>query len=222
MMTTHDDDDPTGPATNGTTAATDETVQTLRRFALTDEERDNGAFQQYLRTLTPEALWDIGAHLDRDRFPRRGETVAREMARRRLIYVSPYTAFEARLRGIFGWSVTLAALAAALRAVAGGLFLIACNSVVRMFGWGGYKINLEPVEHFSWFIDLAVGGPKAARIALPLALLLATGGLVLTLGGVCVCVWRLRGRRVRPDVLITGVCALVVIGVLTRLAFLPL
>src|SRR4029079_14758775 len=81
-------------------------------LSMTDEEVDIGAYQRYLRGLTPEGLWDVYAHLDSALYPRRREAVQREIARRRLFFVSPYTEFESRLRLLFGFCLGLALLAA--------------------------------------------------------------------------------------------------------------
>lgn len=168
---------------------------------MTDEERDFAEFQAYLTALPPEGLWDIQAHLDAERYPRRSEAVRREMERRRLFYVSPYTAREARLRSLFGLSFAAASLAASLRGIA------------------SIRIDLLPGERLTFFYDLAAGGPKAARMVLPLTcfvsvLLAAAAGV-----GVLLAAALLARRRLRPDVFVTGVVALTLAAGLLRFAF---
>ena len=158
-------------------------------LSMTDEERDIEVFRAYLHTVPPDALWDILSHLDEELFPRRAEAVKREIGRRRLFFISPYTAFEQRLRMLFGGSVGLSVLAAFLHALA------------------GVDIPLEPGEHLSWFFDLAVGGPAAARIALFPAQFATVVGGALTVGAVVLCGWLLAKRRLRRDVLVQGVVA---------------
>ncbi len=108
-------------------------------FSMTDEERDIGQFAAYVAALAPESLWDVLSHLDAERYPRRRETVLREMARRRLFFVVPYTRWELRLRAFVGGGVFLAALAALLRLV------------------GSFRLDLSPHEKLPFFTDLAVG-----------------------------------------------------------------
>jgi hypothetical protein len=88
--------DPAGPEKRSTTATATATAR-VDLFSMTDEEQDIIAFQEYLRTLTPESLWDVQRHLDSDRYPRRGEAASREIARRRLFYLNPYTPLERKL-----------------------------------------------------------------------------------------------------------------------------
>lgn len=168
---------------------------------LADEEGDIDAFRAYLRPLPTESLWDIRSHLDADHYPRRYEAVAREIARRNVFFVTPYTTQEAWLRGMFGWSLLLAALAAALRAI------------------GSIPIDLQPWEKLSFFYDLAAGGPKAARMVLPLERFLAMVGEAAVLAGVVVASVRCLGRHLSREVLATGIIALVLGALFLCLAY---
>ena len=120
-------------------------------FSMTDEEGDLPAFLAYVRTLTPEALWDVQGHLEPDVYPRRYEAVRREIGRRGLFYLSPFTPDEERLRLLFAVWTLGGALCAALLAI------------------HHIPIHLQPWEHLTFFYDLAAGGPAAAGIALPVA-----------------------------------------------------
>jgi hypothetical protein len=170
-------------------------------LSMTDEESDIEDFRAYVATLPPDALWDVFAHLDRDQYPRRHEMVEREIARRDLFFVSPNTAHELRLRGIVSVCLALAALSAFLRAV------------------GAVVIRLEPWERLSWFFDLAVGAPTAARLVLPLARTPALGGALLAVGCTLLAAWGCSRRRVRPDLLVTVAAAAVLSLLFVRLAF---
>jgi len=170
-------------------------------FSMTDEEGDLDAFHHYLRTLPPDALWDILSHLDEEQYPRRHEATQREIARRRLLFVTPYTAQEIWLRGMFGWSLLLAVLAAALRGIA------------------SQQIDLYPGQRLTFFYDLAVGGPPAARMVLPLERTVACLGEIAVIGAVSYAVFRCLHRRLRPDVLMTGVAALTLGGLFLLLAY---
>ena len=169
-----------------------------RVLSMTDEELDILEFRDYLFSLPSESLWDIVLHIDPELYPRRIETVRREIARRRLFFISPYTSFELRLRVVFGASVALMLLTAALRAI--GLF----------------SIHLDPGEHLSWFFDLAVGGPEAARVVFPVARIVAIGGSAVTAGGIGIAAWHVARRRMRPDVLVMGLLAAFALWVISR------
>jgi hypothetical protein len=159
-------------------------------FSMTDEEQDIIAFQKYLHSLTPDALWDVQRHLDEDRYPRRTEAVTREIARRQLFYLTPYSPLEARLRGLFGCLLLLSALAAAFHGIA------------------SISIPLLPGEKLPYFYDLAVGGPKAAQIVLPLTRCLASLSFIASIAGIFIAVYRLARRNLRIDVFVTGIGAI--------------
>ena len=169
-------------------------------FSMTDEERDIAQFSAYVTTLAPDCLWDILSHLDEDRYPRRHEAVLREMARRRLFFVVPYTQRELRLRAFLLTSVFLAALALLLSIV--GSFTIEASLHIRL----------------PFFTDLAVGSPKAARLllpmVLPLACIAAAGTILATLYALCL----LTRRRIRRDIAAMGVMATLAILLLLCLA----
>jgi hypothetical protein len=170
-------------------------------FAMSDEERDIAAFQEYLRSLTPESLWDVQRHLDADRYPRRTEATSREIARRRLFYLNPYSPLEMRLRSLFGCLLLLSALAAALHGVA------------------GIPIPLLPGEKLSYFYDLAAGGPRAAQIVLPLTRCLASICFAVGTAGVLTAVFQMARRRLRAEVLATGIGALLLSTLLLIVAY---
>jgi hypothetical protein len=159
-------------------------------FSMTDEEQDIGTFQEYLRTLSPESLWDVQRHLDADRYPRRTEATSREIARRHLIYLTPYSPLERKLRLLFGCLLLLSALAAALHGVA------------------GIPIPLLPGEKLPYFYDLAAGGPKAARMVLPLTVFLASAFFAASAAGVLIGIFHLAHRRLRAEVFATGIASL--------------
>ena len=157
-------------------------------FSMTDEEGDLLRFRAYLASLSPEALWDVFSHLDPDRYPRRREALLREMDRRRLFFVPPYTRRELQLRAFLGVAVFLAALAATLRTI------------------GGFLV--EPIyERLPFFLDLAVGGPKAARLVFPFVVLLAQAAGVATVASAILSLLLLARRRIRPDIALMAVLA---------------
>ena len=168
---------------------------------MTDEEQDIVAFQEYLRTLTPESLWDVQRHLDTDRYPRRSEATSREIAHRRLFYLNPYSPLERKLRFVFGCLLLLSALAAAFHGIA------------------SIPIPLLPGEKLPYFYDLAVGGPKAAQIVLPLTRFLASVCFALSVAGTLVAVFQLARRHLRAEVLLTGVGALLIGFLLLAVAY---
>lgn len=178
-----------------------EPISPLQPFSMTDEESDILAFQEYVRGLSAEALWDVFSHVDGDLYPRRHEAVSREIGRRRLFYVTPYTDTETKLRGLFCWSVLFAALAAALRAI------------------GSLPIHLFPGEKLPFFFDLAAGGPRAALMVLPSERLLATVCEIAVLIGVGLATIRLLAHRLQQDVLLTGIIALLLSGLFLMLAY---
>jgi hypothetical protein len=176
-------------------------------LSMTDEERDIGAFQRYLRGLTPEALWDVHAHLDADQYPRRSEAVRREIARRRLFFVSPYTEFESRLRCLFGLCCGLAVLAAVFHNIPNFADLVTRST--RSFG-GSLSLGA----------DLS---PSEARLVGTLARFFYDAATVVAVATVAVLIpaaVRLARHNLRRDVLITGLIAFVLALVLLRAAHL--
>ena len=161
-------------------------------FSMTDEEGDIARFAAYLGGQPPEALWDIYSHLDAERYPRRREALLREMERRRLFFVPPYTRQEIRLRTFLGVAVFVAALAAFLRAAAG-------------------VVIDAPYERLPFFTDLAVGGPKAARLVLPVVALAAHVLGLMTFVSTFGALLLLARRRIRGDIAAMAVLASAVI-----------
>lgn len=172
----------------------------VRTFSMTDEEGDLLEFQAYLLRLSPEELWDVHAHLDNDRYPRRSEAVRRELLRRRLFGVSPFTANETRLRNLFGACAGVALFCILLRAVA------------------AIHIDLLPGERLPFFYDLAAGGPKVAQAFLPFVRMLGMSLWAASIGGVVLALWGVVRRRVRGEVLGTGIAVLPVVALLLWLA----
>lgn len=170
-------------------------------FSMSDEELDIAAFQEYLRALTPESLWDVQRHLDADRYPRRSEAASREIAHRRLFYLNPYSPLERKLRSLFGSLLLLSALAAAFHGVA------------------SVPVPLLPGEKLPYFYDLAVGGPKAAQMVLPLTRCLASLCFGLSVAGVLAAVFALARRRLRIEVFVTGIGALLLGFFLLTIAY---
>lgn len=170
-------------------------------FSPLDEERDIEAFQDYLRHLGADALHDIQAHLDTERFPRRGEALERELSRRRLFFVCPYTGAELKIRTILSVCLCLALLAAVLRVI------------------GSVTINLHPSERLPFFTDLAVGSPRAARIVLPAAQSAALIGSVLSALLTVRALYLLARRRIRRDIALLALFLTAATLLLTRCAF---
>jgi hypothetical protein len=170
-------------------AASDGVTAPPRLLSMCDESVDLFEFEAYLHSLPADSLWDIASHLDAERFPTRVDLAQREIERRKLDFVSPYSLLEQRMRTLFGVSVAFALLAAVLH------------------GLGSIDIPLEPGEHLSWFFDLAVGGPAAARMMLPFVQFLAVGGALLTAGAVLFSLARIMRHCLRRDVLVMGVVA---------------
>jgi hypothetical protein len=184
-------------------------------LSMTDEERDIGAFQRYLRGLTPEALWDVHAHLDADQYPRRSEAVRREIARRRLFFVSPYTEFESRLRCLFGLCCGLAILAAVFHNVP--TFADLVTRATRDFGG---SVPSPAGGSLSFGADLA---PSEARLVGTLARFFYDAATVTAVGTVVALIpaaVRLARHNLRRDVLITGLIAFGLALVLLRAAHL--
>lgn len=166
-------------------------------FSMMDEEGDLAAFQDYLAALDADALWDVSSHLDPERYPRRHEALGREIARRRLFFVTPYTRFELRLRDLALVCFSLAVLAALLRLI------------------GSWTLEVPTYVRLPFFTDLAVGGPRAARLVCPLALLVAGAGAVATLAAAIAALFLLARRRIRADIAaVIGISALAILFLL--------
>lgn len=154
-----------------------------------DEERDAERFGVYLATLPPDGLWDVLSHVDEDRFPRRHEAVRREIARRNLFFVPPYTPGELRWRTFLTLCVCAALLSATLRLV------------------GSVTINLAPGERLPFFTDLAVGAPKAARLTLPPVRCAASLAAFVAASAFPVAATLWVRRRLRGEIVITTLLA---------------
>jgi hypothetical protein len=183
-------------------------------FSMTDEEKDFGEYQSYLRTLTPEALWDVHAHLDADNYPRRAEAVCREMARRRLFYVSPYTQFENRLRLVFGMTLLFAVFAVMLHFAP--VLASLANQASQELGGAGVADN-------GWRIALVADLSKSElRTLAALSLFFRTAallGVAITVPALFVAGLRLLRNRLRRDVLFCGIFTLLLTLLLLRLSF---
>lgn len=168
-------------------------------FLRADEERDIEAFAGYVATLTPDALWDVLSHLDEDRYPRRREVVQRELTRRRLFFVIPYTRFEMAVRTF---------LAAVLLAV---VFLAALAALVYVIASFDIEAPYGSVPNLK---GLALGNPRAARamvpVVLPFALLAAAATYPLTL----YVLFQLLRRRVRREIVLLCLMAAFGVGLL--------
>ncbi len=120
----------------------------------TNEERDLERFRAYVARLGPAALYDVRAHLDPDRFPRRVALVENELARRRLLPAADRApADPVRLRRLAGSALALVLASGLLRAV------------------GGCTIFVSGHEHLPFFTDLAAASPDVARLLFPLTVL---------------------------------------------------
>jgi hypothetical protein len=182
-------------------------------LSMTDEERDIGAFQWYLRGLTPEALWDVHAHLDEDRYPRRSESVRREMARRRLFFVSPYTEFESRLRCLFGLCCVLAVLAALFHNIPNLADLV--SRATHSLG------GSDPSPTGRSFALDATLSPSESHLIAALARFFYDSAVVTALATIIALVpaaVRLSRHNLRRDVLITGLIAFILALGLLRAA----
>jgi hypothetical protein len=164
-------------------------------FSMTDEEGDLPAFHIYLTHLSPSELQEVLQYLDSDRYPRRAEAVEKEVARRNLFFVSPYTPLETRLRHLWGTCVGLGVLCVALGLV------------------GNVPLRLLPGEKLPFFFDLAAGGPPAARLVFPLFRLLTLFLLAASVYGLFFAGLALRHNRLRTEVWWTGVICVTVAAV---------
>lgn len=187
-------------------------------LSMTDEERDFAVFQEYLRTLSPDALWDVHAHVDADRYPRRYEAVAREMQRRRLFFISPYTTLEARLRALFGTCALLALFAgivSGLPALSQGMNTAAQSLGASAPELPGVVAPGHTIPLFSWH----AGDERLWRDLLPLARCAAlSGASMATLAALFGAFPAFSRRRLRLEVLVTGVLAALVAWVVYALA----
>jgi hypothetical protein len=174
-------------------------------FSMTDEEGDFGAYQEYLRTLTPEALWDVHAHLDEEQYPRRADAVLREIARRKLYFFSPYTLTEARLRVLFGITLLCAVAAALLHHVP--TFHVAANHLSdEIGGMGASPVTGRP-------LTLITGLTNRELHILDTLSAFFRGcvwfGIALIVPGLLIATGRLMRHRLRPDILVMGVIMLI-------------
>jgi hypothetical protein len=120
----------------------------------TNEERDLERFRAYVTRLGPAALYDVRAHLDPDRFPRRFALVENELAHRRLLPAADRApADPVWLRRLAGSALALLLTSGLLRTV------------------GGCTIFVSGHEHLPFFTDLAAASPDVARLLFPLTLL---------------------------------------------------
>lgn len=181
-------------------------------FSMTDEERDIGAFQYYVRALSPDALWDVRAHLDAERYPRRSEAITREMTRRGLFFVSPYTPGELRIRALLVVCVAVAALALLLRFLPAGLSAAQAWLGAR---FGVSTVEVAPGQRLPFLTGLAACGTEIALVAFPVfraAAILAAVFLPLLLGR---CLLLFRRRRLRRDIVfMAGIATALVWGLL--------
>lgn len=117
----------------------------------TNEERDLERFRAYVARLGPAALYDVRAHLDPDRFPRRFALVENELARRRLLPAADRPpADPVRLRRLAGSALAFLLASGLLRAI------------------GGCTLFVSGHEHLPFFTDLAAASPDVARLLFPL------------------------------------------------------
>lgn len=168
-------------------------------FLRTDEECDIAQFRGYLATLSPEALWDVVSHLDRERYPRRSEAIRRELALRRLFFVVPYTRRELQMRAFLGAAVFWAVFAALLHLVA------------------QVTIDLAPCERLPFFTDLAVGSPQVARLLLSVVLPLAKVGAMASAATAPWCLFLAARRRLRADIAVLAVLTPLVVAFILHL-----
>lgn len=180
-----------------------------------DEERDFDAFRTYLSGLSPEELWDVSAHLDESRFPRRSEAIAREMARRRLFFLTPYTETEARLRTVSVASVLFALLAAVIN----GIPALVALMVRIAHSLGAENSGYVPEGRVSFMPGLTSGEEKLFAALLPPARGGASLALLVVCGAALFAAVRFGQRKMRHDVLITLWATVLVAGGLLRLAF---
>ena len=182
------------------TSAAKKSQTSVGPFSMTDEEGDLAAFQDYLAGLDADALWDVASHLDPEHYPRRQEAARREIARRRLFFVVPYTRFELHLRAFAFVCFSLAVLAALLRVI------------------GDSALEPPLYGRLPFFTDLAVGSPKVARLLLPVVLPLAEAGAAATICTAVAGIFLRIRRRIRADIAATLALAALAILLLTAFA----
>ena len=180
-----------------------------------DEEHDFPAFRAYLAGLSPEELWDVWAHLDQNRFPRRTEAITREITRRRLFFLTPYTEAELRLRTISVGSVLFACLAACIRGIPALVGLIAHIA----HELGAENSGYVPGQRVSFMPGLTGGEEKLLAALLPLTRNAACVATVVLGGAALYALMRFTQKKLRRDILITVWAALFIAGGLLRLAF---
>jgi hypothetical protein len=204
------------PATSGETP-----LYLPEPLSMIDEERDIDAFKQYLRELSPEALWDVYAHLDEDRYPRRHEAVRREINGRRLLYFPLYSEFEARLRTLFFVAVIFSLLAAIMHGIP--MALAATAKVSQHFGGdtvaGSGSIGYEEAMRRA----LAFSSLSYRELVTYRNLSTFFRGLTeLSLIGISILLpfaaYQAARRRLRLDVVITGLLCATLAGGLLRFA----
>jgi ferredoxin-like protein FixX len=167
----------------------DRGINRFPRLSL-DEESDIESFRTYLSKLAPEALWDVQTHLDPDRYPRRAEAIHLEIERRRLLFVSPYTKRERRLR----WTSALCLGCAVLT-----LLCHLVGSIAWEPAWG---------ERLSLIQSLAVGGPIAARLLFPFARTVTEILLLIATVSFLEATYLRWHRRLSPEILVFGIVSL--------------
>jgi hypothetical protein len=173
-------------------------------FSMIDEEGDFEAYQEYLRTLTPEALWDVHAHLDEEHYPRRADAVQREIARRKLFFFSPYTRIEARLRVLFGITL-LCAVAALLLHHVPTLHIAANHLSDEIGGMGASPVTGRPLTLVTGLTS------HELRVLNTLNAFFRTCawfGIALIVPALLVAMVHLARHRLRPDILVMGVLML--------------
>ena len=185
-------------------------------LSMTNEERDIVAFQEYLRTLSPEALWDIHAHLNSDRYPRRYEAVQREMSRCRLLYFPLYNEIESRLRHLFFAAVIFAAFAAGIHLIPEAIAGMARASQELGGDNGGASAYGQALRQATQIYDLSTREVETLNALTRLFRGLTEICLLATALALPVAAYRAFRRRLRPDVVITGIIAALIATLLLR------
>ena len=180
-----------------------------------DEEHDFGAFRAYLAALSPEELWDVWAHLNQSRFPRRTEAVTREMEKRRLFFLTPYTETELRLRTLSVASVLFATLACVIRGIPPFVALMAQQAHELGAANSGYV----PGQRVSFMPGLTSGEEKLLAALLPLTRNAACLTVAVLFGAGIYAAFRFGQKKLRRDMLLTVWAALFMSGGLLYGAF---
>jgi len=183
-------------------------------LSMTNEEQDFPTFQAYLHDLSPDALWDVYIHLDADQYPRRYEAVEREMTRRRLFYVSPYSTLEARLRALFLSAFLLSLCAFVLHILPGvsGAMNHAASSLS-----GAPVVQIAPGQTMPLFAWQA-GDARACAGLLRVTRFGATAASVLATVGALYGLPLAFRHRLRHDVLLYGIVAVAASWLLLRVS----